>query len=91
MRVSSVWTWSSAAISDINAASGSSPTAGAAPARYGHCADRHRKDKPSATEVLVFARGTVNVEGTSEAQPSALSTKVTAKAARAAHVCIERR
>ena len=89
MRASSEWTRSSAAISDINAASGSSPTAGAAPARYGHCADRHRKDKPSATEVLGFARGTVNVEGTSVA--SALSTKVTAKAARAAHVCIERR
>ena len=91
MRASSEWTRSSPAISDINAAAGSSPTAGAAPARYGHCADRHRKDKPSATIVLGLVSGTTNVEGTSVAQPSALSTKVTAKAARAAHDCIERR
>ena len=90
MRASSEWTRSSAAISDINAASGSSPTAGAGPARYGHSADWHRKDKPSATAVPAFARGTVNAEGTSVAQ-SSLSTKVTAKVPRAFHVCIERR
>ena len=91
MRASSEWTRPSAAISDINAASGSSPTAGGAPVRYGHSADRHRKDKPSATAVIAVARGTTNVEGTSVAEPSALSMKVTAKAARFAHVCIERR